>query len=422
MIDADSGAADPHRQGRQEHRAGRDRQQRGPARLRPDRRASRTSPIASRNRIAVVKVGDQARDHALDHDAGRAVRRRAVARSQDRARHDDRRSRARRVRRRERQGALAHRARSRAARPRDLARRHARARRVSDRPARSIRSICSRPTPPSTSRCRRPTPRAVATAATTTDELRARCVRGHVHGRARGGRAVPARDAGPADRRAASAPAATAAASSRRSRTSSRSSASTASATSADRPRQIAQHQPRALAWDSAHDALYVAGLGTDSILQIKNASQVEHPAGAWSATAHHRRRTSAAPMASRSPPTATCSCGARSPATSSASTSIDAQGPARGRDRSVDPGPTLVASALTSEQHDGLVLFHDRPSHRSRSAARSRARAATPTRAPTACRGGSTSTSSRRRCSRAASSARTRTSGTAATTISRRA
>jgi YVTN family beta-propeller protein len=37
----------------------------------------------------------------------------------------------------------------------------------------------------------------------------------------------------------------------------------------------IAQHQPRAVAWDQAHDALYVAGLGTDSILQIKNASQV---------------------------------------------------------------------------------------------------------------------------------------------------
>ena len=29
-----------------------------------------------------------------------------------------------------------------------------------------------------------------------------------------------------------------------------------------------------ALAWDGAHDALYVAGLGTDSVLMIKNASQ----------------------------------------------------------------------------------------------------------------------------------------------------
>ena len=36
----------------------------------------------------------------------------------------------------------------------------------------------------------------------------------------------------------------------------------------------IAQHQPRALAWDAAHDALYIAGMGTDSILQLKNASQ----------------------------------------------------------------------------------------------------------------------------------------------------
>src|SRR5262249_31212310 len=38
---------------------------------------------------------------------------------------------------------------------------------------------------------------------------------------------------------------------------------------------QISQHQPRAVAWDSDHDALYIAGLGTDSILQVKNASQV---------------------------------------------------------------------------------------------------------------------------------------------------
>ena len=36
----------------------------------------------------------------------------------------------------------------------------------------------------------------------------------------------------------------------------------------------IAVHQPRAVAWDPAHDALYVAGMGSDSVLQIRNASQ----------------------------------------------------------------------------------------------------------------------------------------------------
>ncbi len=45
-----------------------------------------------------------------------------------------------------------------------------------------------------------------------------------------------------------------------------------------DTPRQattaITQHQPRALAWDSNRDALYVAGLGNDTVVQIKNASQ----------------------------------------------------------------------------------------------------------------------------------------------------
>src|SRR5439155_1355097 len=37
----------------------------------------------------------------------------------------------------------------------------------------------------------------------------------------------------------------------------------------------IGSHQPHALAWDSAHDALYVAGVGNDAIVQIKNASQI---------------------------------------------------------------------------------------------------------------------------------------------------
>ncbi len=36
---------------------------------------------------------------------------------------------------------------------------------------------------------------------------------------------------------------------------------------------QIAQHQPRAVAWDGAHDALYVAGLGNDMVARLKDAS-----------------------------------------------------------------------------------------------------------------------------------------------------
>src|SRR5262245_44052364 len=36
----------------------------------------------------------------------------------------------------------------------------------------------------------------------------------------------------------------------------------------------IAQHQPRAVAWDRTHDTLYIAGMGSDSIVQIRDATQ----------------------------------------------------------------------------------------------------------------------------------------------------
>src|SRR5262249_20411912 len=42
----------------------------------------------------------------------------------------------------------------------------------------------------------------------------------------------------------------------------------------------IGLHQPRALAWDQAHDSLYVAGIGSDAILQIRNASQASIAVG----------------------------------------------------------------------------------------------------------------------------------------------
>ena len=114
----------------------------------------------------------------------------------------------------------------------------------------------------------------------------------------------------------------------------------------------IAQHQPRALAWDGAHDALYVAGMGTDSILQIKNASQVGDRRGRVGEP-DRRARSAAAPTASRSPPTATSSCGARSRAASSASTSSTRRARSRAPRRCA-PGPTLVASALARQAAPG--------------------------------------------------------------------
>ena len=273
VIDADSGSLIRTDTTGKNIAQARDRRERRPAHLRPDREARVRRRSLRRIASSSSRSATTARSSGVDQDAGRAVRRRAVARSQDAVRHDDRRSRARRVRRRDRQGAVAHGARSRAARHRGLARWHARARRVprdrhgrSDRSARDAQRRARRavdgdaaaPLPPLRQRRR---------------QLRARRVRGDVHGRPRGGR-----------RR-----------SSARRRCRSRTAANTGSygggfeppithqlaflGLDRDRTRQttatIAQHQPRALAWDSAHDALYVAGIGTDSILQIKNASQV---------------------------------------------------------------------------------------------------------------------------------------------------
>jgi hypothetical protein len=39
---------------------------------------------------------------------------------------------------------------------------------------------------------------------------------------------------------------------------------------------EIAVHQPRAIAWDPHHDVLYVAGMGSEDILQLTHASQID--------------------------------------------------------------------------------------------------------------------------------------------------
>jgi hypothetical protein len=117
----------------------------------------------------------------------------------------------------------------------------------------------------------------------------------------------------------------------------------------------ISQHQPRAVAWDPARDALYIAGLGSDSVLQLRNASQASIEAG---------------PIAVL---TAGDSCGPDGLAVTASGrvlawcsftrnvVRIDFPEPSsdRGASAAVAPGPTLVASAMTARQHDGMVLFH---------------------------------------------------------------
>ncbi|MBV8763169.1 MAG: PQQ-binding-like beta-propeller repeat protein, partial [Deltaproteobacteria bacterium] len=111
---------------------------------------------------------------------------------------------------------------------------------------------------------------------------------------------------------------------------------------------QIAQHQPRAMAWDGAHDALYVAGMGNDTLLQLKNASQMSIAAGP---TAMLDTKGACGPdglaVASDGKVLVWCSF-TRSIAR------VEFGSAAK-----VEAGPSLVASTLSAKQHDGLVLFH---------------------------------------------------------------
>jgi DNA-binding beta-propeller fold protein YncE/mono/diheme cytochrome c family protein len=118
---------------------------------------------------------------------------------------------------------------------------------------------------------------------------------------------------------------------------------------------QIGQHQPRALAWDSAHDALYIAGLGSDSILQLKNASQGTIAHGVEVNLAQKER------------------CGPDGIAVGADGNlmvwcaftrsikrieTVDAKGELLAVAKTTD-GPELVASAMSEKVHQGYVLFH---------------------------------------------------------------
>ena len=117
---------------------------------------------------------------------------------------------------------------------------------------------------------------------------------------------------------------------------------------------QIAQHQPRALAWDGKRDALYIAGLGSDTVLQIKHASQVTMADGGTRAL---RTTERCGPDGLAVTPTGDvlvwCSF-------TRAVKKLDIQDTGTfAVDTKVVEGTSLVASRYTSEQHKGMVLFH---------------------------------------------------------------
>lgn len=117
----------------------------------------------------------------------------------------------------------------------------------------------------------------------------------------------------------------------------------------------IGQHQPRALAWDARRDALYVAGLGSDSILQIRHASQASIAVGA---TAGLSGAENCGPdgLAVTASGTVLAWC---SFTRSVSRVEFTEQTGDRLPLANVTVGQPLIASALTTKQHQGLVLFH---------------------------------------------------------------
>jgi sugar lactone lactonase YvrE len=105
-------------------------------------------------------------------------------------------------------------------------------------------------------------------------------------------------------------------------------------------------NEPRAIAWDGAHDALYIVGMATDRIIQIQHGSQIDAHLGLSGSIGTR--------------------CGADGLA-------IDPDGNvlvwcsfprlvvkiAIGERMVATPGPELVASNLEAKQHLGMVLFH---------------------------------------------------------------
>jgi mono/diheme cytochrome c family protein len=104
---------------------------------------------------------------------------------------------------------------------------------------------------------------------------------------------------------------------------------------------EIAVQQPRALAWDGARDRLYIAGMGSDAIVEVKRASQVDPAAG------FHKRIKGCGPdglaIAANNEVLVWCSF----------TRSIARIG------KKVVRGPVLVASTLDKATHAGLVQFH---------------------------------------------------------------
>ena len=102
-------------------------------------------------------------------------------------------------------------------------------------------------------------------------------------------------------------------------------------------------HEPRALVWDGAHDALYEAGLGSEELVRIARASQLDPAA---TAIAFGRGEACGAD--------GLAIAGERVLVWCSFSRSVIAIDKGKAR-----RGAALVPSTLDADRHAGLVLFH---------------------------------------------------------------
>jgi mono/diheme cytochrome c family protein len=122
----------------------------------------------------------------------------------------------------------------------------------------------------------------------------------------------------------------------------------------------VSANQPRAVAWDGARDALYVAGLGNDDVVQILRASQVDPEQGmsvslVGEGDFPHADRCGADGLAIAPGGDVLVWC-----SFTRSVTRLDLSDAARlHANPGVAHGPTLVASALDRRQHLGMVVFH---------------------------------------------------------------
>ncbi len=120
------------------------------------------------------------------------------------------------------------------------------------------------------------------------------------------------------------------------------------------------QHQPRAVAWDGARDALYIAGFGTDSILQLKNASQVDISAGLGPNIGNPAGgKERCGPDGLAVAPDGNLWVWCAFTRSVERLTLVDDKGQLATKNLPRVTGPELVPSTLTAQQHEGMVLFH---------------------------------------------------------------